>query len=444
MAEAEGGGGGGWRRQRGVEAESGIITYQNIVRRGKNVILKTKMNQYLICYQSFSRSDVMLRHKRNVLMKEKCIDPLPPVVKLTNMTFKHPFSMEVSGPSGSGKLVWTKKLLLSSLIQPSPERIIWCFGQWQPLYDNIRKKIPRIEFVNGIPDHLNDQHYIDVSKRNILVFDDLMTEAKCDQRIADLFTKGSHHRNISVVYLTQNLFPQGKAGRDIILNTQYMVLFNNSIDRQQVAILARRIYPSMSAVFMKRFERATSYPYGHLVIDLKLDTAEKDRLHTEIFDTAKTMDEKMAEDRGIVGTKCEEEEEEEEERGGLRKRRRIEEDEEEEEEEEMEEGKMSVIMSDLPPGRQEHQELKEHTICLADHTNSNDCFLRQLIMDRLNHWIIPQAEEEAVESYPDMNPESALEVILDKRLPEIHKMAKEFLRDQLVSIYYMEKCPLYT
>ena len=89
--------------------------------------------------------------------------------------------------------------------------------------------------MNGILDHLNDQHYIDLSKRNVPVFDDLMTEAKCDQRIADLFTKGSHHRNISVVYLTQNLFPQGKACKDIILNTQYMVLFNNPMDRQQVA-----------------------------------------------------------------------------------------------------------------------------------------------------------------------------------------------------------------
>ena len=71
-----------------------------------------------------------------------------------------------------------------------------------------------------------------------------------------------------------------------------MVLFNNPIDRQQVATLARRVYPSTSSVFMKRFERATSYPYGHLVIDLKSDTAEKDRLHTEIFDMAKTMDKK--------------------------------------------------------------------------------------------------------------------------------------------------------
>ena len=70
-----------------------------------------------------------------------------------------------------------------------------------------------------------------------------------------------------------------------------MVLFNNPIDRHQVATLAGRIYPSTNAVFMKRFERATSYPYGHLVIDLKSDTPEKDRLHTEIFDTTKTMDE---------------------------------------------------------------------------------------------------------------------------------------------------------
>ena len=224
--------------------------------------------------------------------KHSSLETMDQMTSSLTMSFKHPFSMVVSGPSGSRKSVWTKKLLLSSLIQPSPERIIWCFGQWQPLYDNIRKKIPRIEFVNGIPDHLNDQHYIDVRKRNILVFDYLMTEAKCDQRIADLFTKGSHHRNISVVYLTQNLFPQGKACRDIILNTQYMVLFNNPIDRQQVVTLARRIYPSTSTVFMKRFERATSYPYGHLVIDLKSDTAEKDRLHTKIFDTAKTMDEK--------------------------------------------------------------------------------------------------------------------------------------------------------
>ena len=132
---------------------------------------------------------------------------------------------------------------------------------------------------------LNSPQFINPGKRNLIIFDDLMTEAKCDQRIADLLTKGSHHRNVSIVYLTQNVFPQGKACRDIALNTQYLVMFNNPIDRQQVATLARRIYPSTSAMFMKRFEEATSRPYGYLVIDLKSSTSEQDRLQTDIFES---------------------------------------------------------------------------------------------------------------------------------------------------------------
>ena len=180
---------------------------------------------------------------------------------------------------------WTRKLLLSSFIQRPPEPILWCFGQWQPLYEELQKKIPYIEFVHGIPDYLHSPQFINAGTRNLIIFDDLMTEAKCDQRIADLFTKGNHHRNISIVHLTQNVFPQGKACRDITLNTQYLVLFNNPIDRQQVSTLTKRIYPSTSVTFMKRFEEATSPPNGYLVVDLKSSISEQDRLRTDIFES---------------------------------------------------------------------------------------------------------------------------------------------------------------
>ena len=112
-----------------------------------------------------------------------------------------------------------------------------------------------------------------------------MTKSKCDQRVADHFIKGSHHRNISSMYLTKNVFPQGKACRDIALNTQYLVLFNNAIDRQQVAALARRIHSSTSVAFMRKFEDARARPYGYLVLDHKLSTSEQDRLQTDIFDS---------------------------------------------------------------------------------------------------------------------------------------------------------------
>ena len=82
----------------------------------------------------------------------------------------------------------------------------------------------------------------------------------------------------------------------------------------------------------------------------------------------------MAVEKGSIGTKYEKDEKEEEERGGLRKSRRSEEKEDMEEEEEAEEEETSLMRSDLPPGRRECQKFKEHTICLANHTDKNDCF----------------------------------------------------------------------
>ena len=38
-------------------------------------------------------------------------------------------------------------------------------------------------------------------------------------------------------------------------------------------------------MFMKRFEEATSRPYGYLIIDLKSSTSEQDRLQIDIFES---------------------------------------------------------------------------------------------------------------------------------------------------------------
>ena len=47
------------------------------------------------------------------------------------------------------------------------------------------------------------------------MFDDQMIYASKDKRIVNLFTLGSHHRNLSVIYIVQNLFHQGKGSRSI-------------------------------------------------------------------------------------------------------------------------------------------------------------------------------------------------------------------------------------
>ena len=62
--------------------------------------------------------------------------------------FQYPFTMIVAGPTMSGKSTWIKELLLhnTALISPPPNRIIWIYKRWQPLYGELRMKLPTIEF----------------------------------------------------------------------------------------------------------------------------------------------------------------------------------------------------------------------------------------------------------------------------------------------------------
>ena len=91
--------------------------------------------------------------------------------------------------------------------------------------------MPHIEFVKGIPTALEQDSYFDVNKRNLVVFDDQMIYARKDKRIVNLFTCGSHHRNLSLIYIVQELFQRGKGSRSISLNSHYLVLFKNPRDK---------------------------------------------------------------------------------------------------------------------------------------------------------------------------------------------------------------------
>ena len=72
-----------------------------------------------------------------------------------------------------------------------------------------------------------------------------------------MYTEGSHHCNLSVICLLQNLYHPRKENRTMNLNTQYIVLFKNPRDQQQVAHLARQMYPNNSHSFLDAFRYAT-------------------------------------------------------------------------------------------------------------------------------------------------------------------------------------------
>jgi len=186
--------------------------------------------------------------------------------------------MMVAGPSGCGKTTFVCNLIknITRLIFPKIEKIKWCNPEISAIPRNI--VFPDIDFYTNIPEELNENE----NKPTLIVLDDLMLDS-ANKQVCELFTKGSHHRNLSIILLTQNVFHQGKFSRDISLNCKYLVLFKNPRDKSQIFPLARQLYPENIKGFLGVYNESTSNPHGYIVLDLTQDVNDLFRIRTNIF-----------------------------------------------------------------------------------------------------------------------------------------------------------------
>ena len=167
------------------------------------------------------------------------------------------------------------------MIVPFPSRIIWLYGEWQDDYEALRVLYSHIEFVHGWREHLYDT--IRADETNLLVLDDQMCETSDSKDLARLFTKGSHHRNLTVIYLVQNVYDKGKSSRTVSLNAHYQVVFRNRRDASQFRVLASQMAPNRSGWLLDAFEDATREPFGYLLIDNHPRTVDEHRIRSRIM-----------------------------------------------------------------------------------------------------------------------------------------------------------------
>ena len=98
------------------------------------------------------------------------------------------------------------------------------------------------------------------------VYDEVMDEA--DERLTRIFTRGLHHRNVSVIFIVQNFFNKKRHMRTISLNAQYIVLFKNPHDSSQYVHLAKQLYLHNSRFAHEAYVDATNRSYGYILLDL--------------------------------------------------------------------------------------------------------------------------------------------------------------------------------
>ena len=188
-----------------------------------------------------------------------------------DIRFKHPFTCIVSVLSGSGKSSFNLRFVqhLDSLCT-EPDfsgGIIWCYSE---KYIDPREKLTslhkNVSFHEGVPQNFGNEQ----GKPCLIILDDLLNDV-FSKDVCDLFTKGSHHRNISVILMTQNLFHQGCFCRDMSLNAKYSVTLKNVRDKSQFQYLARQVHPEDNDSLYKSYLEATERAHDYLILDFAQD-----------------------------------------------------------------------------------------------------------------------------------------------------------------------------
>lgn len=249
--------------------------------------------------------------------------------------FRTPFTMVCAGSTQSGKTTHVRNMLLSMphLFTKVPDRIMYFYSEWQPIFSEMYKdrfdekcheptpapassyyveplpeqwgagishvqvgddedppgpdygRRPIVnEWINMLPTldllRAKTKPYVE-GNGSLIIIDDFVQDL--DEDISQLFTVLSHANNISVILLTQNLFANNPVYRTISLNAMYITMFKNPRDKSQFTSFAKQISPRNINWVQDAFAACTKSPYSYMTYDSHQATPDLARLRSHFI-----------------------------------------------------------------------------------------------------------------------------------------------------------------
>lgn len=193
--------------------------------------------------------------------------------------FVCPFRYIIYSNSGGGKSTLASELIENrrNCMENAPEKVLY----FAKFHTSVPKNIINdVEFRSGLP---NEEDLEKDYKAGVLFILDDLQHILFDSPIIALLFQQSRHKNISIIVLSQNLFPKGKIQRDISLNCNGIFLLRTCRDLSSVKTLSFQLSPIKPYKLSEIYLRFANEPYKYIFINLGVDTPDLLRYTSNLF-----------------------------------------------------------------------------------------------------------------------------------------------------------------
>lgn len=87
-----------------------------------------------------------------------------------------------------------------------PQKLIYCYNQFQPLFDNMEQTIPNLLLYQGLLSRDQIEEWTETVKHKVLILDDLMTQVAKSKETVAVCCITAHHKDCTVLSFFHKIY----------------------------------------------------------------------------------------------------------------------------------------------------------------------------------------------------------------------------------------------